>query len=125
MNAQTVIAVRPFLRARILGLAARARRLARIDYNSVGIRPQDLPYVPSPAHFTAANQRLATIDRQIARRLRVVQREWAHSTAAARADRHRPGRARGRSGSPRLRHVLRSLQPARQHLRPRCWRRMT
>ena len=73
------VAIRPFLRSRILGLAARARRLARIDYDSVGIRPQDLPYVPSPAHFTAANARLAAIDHQIARRLRIVRREWQES----------------------------------------------
>ncbi|MGB8840859.1 MAG: hypothetical protein WCC64_07285 [Aliidongia sp.] len=71
--------VRAFLRARILGLAARARRLASINYDSVGIRPQDLPFVPSPEHFKAANERLASIDREIARRLRIVQREWSHS----------------------------------------------
>jgi len=64
-----------FLRARIIGLTARARRLARIDYASVGIRPQDLPYVPSPAHFNAANARLATIDRDIVCRLRQVHRD--------------------------------------------------
>jgi hypothetical protein len=78
MEAQAVMDVRAFLRARILGLAARARRLARIDYDSVGIRPQDLPYVPSPEHFKAANERLASIDREISRRLRVVEREWTH-----------------------------------------------
>ena len=78
MEAQAVMDVRAFLRARILGLAARARRLARIDYDSVGIRPQDLPYVPSPEHFKAANGRLASIDRDIARRLRIVEREWTH-----------------------------------------------
>jgi hypothetical protein len=68
--------LRHFLRARIIGLAARARRLARIDYASVGIRPQDLPYVPSPAHFKAANDRLAAIDREIVARLSTVQRDW-------------------------------------------------
>ena len=56
---------RTFLRARIIGLTARARRLARIDYDFVGIRPQDLPYAPSPAHFQAANDRLAAIDKQV------------------------------------------------------------
>jgi hypothetical protein len=41
-----------------------------------GIRPQDLPYAPSPAHFQAANDRLASIDRVVARRLETVEREW-------------------------------------------------
>lgn len=67
---------RIFLHTKILGLAARARRLARLDYASVGIRPQDLPYTPSPAHFRAANQRLAKIDRQIQQRLEQVEATW-------------------------------------------------
>jgi hypothetical protein len=75
----SVIEARTFLRARIIGLAARARRLARIDYASVGIRPQDLPYAPSPAHFQAANDRLASIDKDIARRLETVERGWTHT----------------------------------------------
>jgi hypothetical protein len=66
---------RSFLRSKILTLAARARRLARVDYASVGIRPQDLPYAPGPAHFQAANRRLAEIDRQISRRMARVQAE--------------------------------------------------
>jgi hypothetical protein len=79
MKPHSVTEARTFLRARIIGLAARARRLARIDYASVGIRPQDLPYAPSPAHFQAANDRLASIDREIARRLETVEREWTHA----------------------------------------------
>ena len=71
---------RTFLRARIIGLTARARRLARIDYESVGIRPQDLPYAPSPAHFQAANDRLAAIDKQVAKRLATVEHEWRHAS---------------------------------------------
>jgi len=63
----------------MVALAARARRLAAIDFASVGIRPQDLPYAPSPAHFQAANARLASIDRQIARRLAIVERTWTHA----------------------------------------------
>jgi hypothetical protein len=70
---------RAFLRARIIGLTARARRLSRIDYASVGIRPQDLPYVPSVAHFRAANERLALIDRDIVRHLGALQRRWPHA----------------------------------------------
>jgi hypothetical protein len=67
---------RVFLHARIIGLAARARRLGRIDYEATGIRPVDLPFAPSPVHFDAANKRLASIDRQIARRLDKVRRTW-------------------------------------------------
>jgi hypothetical protein len=79
MKPHSVMDARTFLRARIIGLAARARRLARINYDSVGIRPQDLPYAPSPAHFQAANDRLASIDKEIARRLETVEREWPHA----------------------------------------------
>jgi hypothetical protein len=68
---------RVFLHTKILALAARARRLHRVDYSSVGIRPQDLPYAPSPAHFRAANQRLATISQAIERRLEHVKATWA------------------------------------------------
>ena len=71
--------VRAFLRTRVIALSARSRRLSRIDYASTGIRPQDLPYAPSPVHFQAANERLASIDRQIARRLQVVEREWTYT----------------------------------------------
>lgn len=55
-------AVRAFLDAKVRSLAARARRLARLDHESVGIRPQDVPYTPGPRHFAAANARLAQID---------------------------------------------------------------
>lgn len=67
---------RTFLHTKILALAARARRLARIDAEGVGIRPQDRPYAPSAAHFRAANQRLALIDRQVAQRLGRLQQTW-------------------------------------------------
>jgi len=70
----TVMEIRAFLRTRIVDLAARARRLSRIDHASTGIRPQDIPYAPSPAHFRAANERLATIDVQITRRLARLRR---------------------------------------------------
>ncbi len=58
-------AVRSFLVAKVRTLKVRARRLAKLDHDSVGIRPQDLPYVPSPSHFAAANRRLAAIDREV------------------------------------------------------------
>ena len=67
---------RKFLRTKILALAARARRLGQIDGEGVGIRPQDRPYAPSAAHFRAANQRLAAIDKQIARRLGHLEQSW-------------------------------------------------
>jgi hypothetical protein len=70
---------RAFLRTKILALSARARRLARIDYASVGIRPQDLPYAPSPQHFRSANQRLSKIDREIQRRLAHLQESWTRA----------------------------------------------
>lgn len=67
---------RTFLRTKIQGLAARARRLRHIDGEGVGIRPQDRPFAPSAAHFRAANQRLATIDKQIAKRLGRLEQTW-------------------------------------------------
>jgi hypothetical protein len=79
MTTRSVIEAREFLRVRIVGLAARARRLARIDYDSVGIRPQDLPYAPSPAHFLAANERLAAIDADVARRLEMLRQNWGRA----------------------------------------------
>jgi len=67
---------RVFLRAKILSLAARARRLGRMSHASVGIRPQDLPYAPPLAHFRAANERLAAIDAQVNRRFVELRRIW-------------------------------------------------
>jgi hypothetical protein len=65
--------VRAFLRAKLLSLEGRGKQLARLDHQSVGIRPQDLPYAPSPRHFTAVNERLAAIDKKIAARLADLQ----------------------------------------------------
>ncbi|MDD1620038.1 MAG: hypothetical protein LUQ11_01060 [Methylococcaceae bacterium] len=67
---------RKFLRTKIKALTARARRLASIDGEGVGIRPQDRPFAPSRAHFRAANQRLANIDRQVAQRLGRLEQTW-------------------------------------------------
>ena len=63
-----------FLDAKIRSLSARARRLASFDRHSVGIRPEDLPYSPSPAHFAAANTRLKEIDRHVRRQLGSLER---------------------------------------------------
>jgi hypothetical protein len=58
-----------FLDVKIRSLVARARRLSRLTPRGVGIRSQDLPYAPSAAHFSAANARLAAIDRDVSRQL--------------------------------------------------------
>lgn len=65
-----------FLRAKIVGLAARARRLARIDPDQIGIRRKDLPYAPSPAHLKAANARLAHIEADVLRRVQHLHQHW-------------------------------------------------
>ena len=64
-----------FLDAKIRSLAARARRLATFNRQSVGIRPEDVPYTPSPAHFAAANTRLGQIDRHVRTQLSALARE--------------------------------------------------
>ena len=60
---------------KVRSLVARARRLAALDLQAVGIRPQDLPYAPTPAHFAAANARLAEIDGAVRRQLEELTRE--------------------------------------------------
>src|SRR5262249_36299652 len=70
---------RACLRTKILALAARTRRLSRVDYASVGIRPQDLPYAPTPSHFQMANRRLEAIDHQIRVRFQQLMRTWANA----------------------------------------------
>ena len=68
--------VRRFLHDKVRALEARARRLAQLTPEGVGIRPQDRAYSPSAAHFVAANRRLRQIDRDIARRLVYLRRHW-------------------------------------------------
>lgn len=68
--------VRTFLKHKIQTLAARAGRLSKITQNTVGIRPQDLPYAPSEDHFNTANQRLIKIDREVVKRLSYVRKRW-------------------------------------------------
>jgi hypothetical protein len=68
--------LRRFLRAKINGLSARLSRLARVDNAFVGLRPQDMPYAPSPRHFEAANERLGRVERSIRRRFDHVLRGW-------------------------------------------------
>ena len=70
------MAGREFLRVKVVELMARGRGLNRMDHESVGIRPQDRPYAPSPAHFEAANRRLAKIDKEVERRLTDLKATW-------------------------------------------------
>lgn len=64
--------VRHFLRVKLTTLAARARRLARLTPEQVGLRARDRAYAPSAAHFQAANKRLLNIDRHISKRIAFV-----------------------------------------------------
>jgi hypothetical protein len=70
------MAGRGFLRVKVVELIARGRGLTRMDHESIGIRPQDHPYAPSPAHFEAANRRLAKIDKEVKRRLTDLKATW-------------------------------------------------
>jgi hypothetical protein len=72
-----------FLDAKIRSLAARARRLSHLDRASVGIRPRDVPYAPSPDHFAAANRRLAEIDRHVRGQLERLAAELARPGVGA------------------------------------------
>lgn len=72
--------VRRFLQAKINGLTARLSRLARIDNAFVGLRPQDMPYAPSEAHFRAANARLAAVEKRIRERFEQLQSERRNSS---------------------------------------------
>jgi hypothetical protein len=69
-------ATRQFLRGKILQLAARMRRLARIDPESIGLRAQDAPFAPSSGHLGAANHRLAAIDAHARARFAELMRRW-------------------------------------------------
>ncbi|MFZ6045667.1 hypothetical protein ACFW0H_06035 [Pseudomonas sp. CR3202] len=73
--------MRKFLRTKVLGLSARLSRLARIDNAFVGLRAQDLPYAPSPAHVQVANHRLAAIEANIKRRYRHLANTWEQAPA--------------------------------------------
>ncbi|GMT98327.1 hypothetical protein KH5H1_24460 [Corallococcus caeni] len=62
-------ALQRFLRAKVQSITFRAGRLSRLTPQDVGIRPRDVPYAPSTAHFAAANARLMEIDRDVRRAL--------------------------------------------------------
>ena len=61
--------IQRFLSAKFRALDARAGRLASLTPDLIGLRPEDQRYSPSPAHFEAANTRLAAISKRIAERL--------------------------------------------------------
>ena len=67
--------VETFLRLKAASLRARARQIIRLTPETVGLRPRDLPYAPSAAHFRAAQDQLASIERTIETRLAVAARQ--------------------------------------------------
>ena len=70
-----------FLAVKARGLKSRARRLVRLTARSVGYRAEDLPFAPSPAHFRAANRRLAAIDRMVRKRVQELDATMAAGAA--------------------------------------------
>jgi hypothetical protein len=76
-------ASRRFLANKVRTLVARARRLRDLTPERIGLRAQDIPFSPSPAHFRAANARLQKIDKRIAGRVAFLTRNWRQ------ADSHR------------------------------------
>ncbi|WP_349263412.1 hypothetical protein [Steroidobacter sp.] len=71
--------VRRFIRTKINGMRARLSRLSRIDNAFVGLRPQDMPYAPSAAHFRAANARLEAVEQAARRRFAQLEAESNNS----------------------------------------------
>jgi hypothetical protein len=70
-----------FIRTKINGMRARLSRLSRIDNAFVGLRPQDMPYAPSKAHFESANARLAAVERSARRRFAQVEAQRGKTPA--------------------------------------------
>src|SRR5436309_2641741 len=75
-------ATHAFLHAKLIGLGARLHRLERVDRAFVGLRAQDLPYAPSPAHFAAANRRLDSVQRAVVSRYEALQQRWQKTQTA-------------------------------------------
>jgi hypothetical protein len=71
--------VENFLRLKASSLRARARQIIRLTPVSVGLRRQDLPYAPSPAHFRAAQRQLLSIERQISKRADIAAQQISPS----------------------------------------------
>ena len=70
-----------FLEGKRLGLVARAGKLSALTPRRVGLRPQDMPYAPSPEHFKAANRRLREIRVRSAAQVRRLAAGWTESAA--------------------------------------------
>jgi hypothetical protein len=75
------LAVQRFLLEKLRTLRGRARRLATLTPERVGLRAGDRLYAPTAAHFAAANRRLAAIDRQVAARLAFLEARWRRVSA--------------------------------------------
>lgn len=75
---------RQFLHAKRASLAARAQRLTSLTPDRLGLRPQDMVYAPSEAHFAAANRRLARISQEIRRRSAALDTMWQSAGNAQR-----------------------------------------
>ena len=69
-----------FLDTKLTALKARGRRLTRLTPRRIGLRPEDLPYALSRAHFHAANKRLASIGDTINREILTIERNWPPAT---------------------------------------------
>ena len=71
--------VETFLRLKAASLRGRGRQIIRLTPASVGLRPRDLPYAPSPGHFRAAQTQLAGIQGTIQKRLAIAERQLSPS----------------------------------------------
>lgn len=67
-------AIKSFLAAKVRALSARSRRLVALTPSNVGLRAKDRPFARLETHFTAANQRLAAINRDVRKRLTFLRR---------------------------------------------------
>ena len=68
--------VSQFLESKRRALVARARRLTKLSPRRVGLRPQDIPFAPSTAHFEAANRRLREISLRAQRQIAAMNQNW-------------------------------------------------
>ncbi|TPE53250.1 hypothetical protein [Amaricoccus solimangrovi] len=69
------VATAEFIDAKVRALSARSRRLTALTPRRIGIPETHAGFAPSPAHFRAANSRLAAIHRQIGTRVDFVRRK--------------------------------------------------
>lgn len=69
-----------FLATKAKTLASRARQLAVVTPQSIGLRSQDAPYAPRKEHFEAANKRLTSIYRAVKVRLAEADRAFRNNS---------------------------------------------